>query len=148
MDESPLSMSVSVEMTVQFAPYQTAKCFMSVSGVKSGMDHNDIESLADNEGRIAFSILKDRLLQQVRELKVTGHQSAALNPLTVSDGERDRNAKLYLRRNVGLDNEGFKTFRDSAGENYADIALAAEQAGITTFPALMDYVKAFDKAAA
>lgn len=52
-----LTLSVSLSRKVNLGNYNSAEVFVSVSGVKPGMDEADIHSLVTNEGKIAYSVV-------------------------------------------------------------------------------------------
>jgi hypothetical protein len=145
MNEEP-TVSLSVSLKVNLGGYESADAFLCCSGLRVGATEAEINELLDT-GKLAFSIMKGRILDQAREMRRVGHQSKALDPTIVSVGERDRNARLYLRRNLNCTDKDFNEFKALAGDGWYDVALAAEQAGINSVPELLQYAQPEDKAA-
>ena len=60
-------------------------------------------------------------------------------PATASRTEKERNAQLYLRRTLNLGPEDSKAFKAFCGEDWADVAIDAEKAGMGGFTTLMRF---------
>ena len=83
MDEEPgcpsdARVSTSLEMKINLGNYESAACFISLSGVPLGASEAEIEALLDT-GRIAYDAIKRRIQLQVNALRQqrTAAKSAA-----------------------------------------------------------------------
>lgn len=63
-----LSLSVSVSRTVTLGNYNSAQVFVSVSGVKPGMDGAEIQDLVNVEGKIAYRYVAEAVNAKVEQL--------------------------------------------------------------------------------
>ena len=61
-------------------------------------------------------------------------------PPQMSGSEQERNAGLFLRRNLKITKEQFEAYKAKAGDKWAPVALEAEQEQVTTVDGLMEFV--------
>jgi hypothetical protein len=57
--------------------YESAKVFISVSGVKSGMTEGDISGLVLTEGQIAYRVIADRIRDRVVAIRKAKNDALA-----------------------------------------------------------------------
>lgn len=69
-EEAPiLTATVSVQMKVNIGNYESADCFISVSGITDYTTADEVASLLDGPAKIAYDALKVRLGERVAAIR-------------------------------------------------------------------------------
>ena len=65
------AVSVSMEMHINLGNYESAKCFVSLSGLHVETSPREMEALLDT-GKIAYEAIRARLKEKVKTIRAEG----------------------------------------------------------------------------
>ncbi len=126
------------ELAVKEAETDAMKRAMMTFGDPFGLALYD-KTQANVDKGIPVTINNARTVASIAAQAITPQP---LGP-TVSAGEKERNAGLYIRRTIQADKPQFDAFKgacEAENASWVETALDAEQKGVRTFIALMEFV--------
>ena len=81
MTDQPLSVTLSASFKVNLGNYESADCFLSVSGVTMETTPQEVEKLLDGPATEAWGALRERLAARAQELKTGVGERAEKDPV-------------------------------------------------------------------
>lgn len=67
-DERPPTIAISMSRKINMGNYESAECFVSISGVTEDMTAEQLEPLMET-GKVAWELVRARLTEQVRDMR-------------------------------------------------------------------------------
>ena len=68
-DEKEPTITISMSRKINLGGYESADCFVSISGIKAGMTPEELTPLLDT-GKVGWELVKHALAEKVREIKL------------------------------------------------------------------------------